>query len=212
MKDEIILTQQEWNDLVMPGYEGAKGDGNMIQCLARVPNLLQLCKDLLPRTCFSEPRFTRVKSEVLSLRQNNETIIIELRDRLYTINMDSTPVTLHAHIHAHYLCIYGMGLATGIILNCILGMLEDDCIRLHEESSHHSNEIFQLAESAVKYQPLGSVAMILCLSVAWLGAPDPATKERVKTLLSSYEGACLGTSASNLSADLERMKKRFVLQ
>ena len=212
MKDEIIFTQREWNDLVTPGYEGANGDGNMIQCLARLPNLLQRCKELLPRTCFSESNFTGLKSEVLYLRQNSETIIIELRDRFYTINTDSTPVTIRDHIQAHYSCTYGMGLATGIILNCILGMLEDDRIRLHEESSHHSNEIIQLAESTVKYQPLGSIAMILCLSVAWLGAPDPATKERVKTLLSSYEGACLGISASNLSADLERLKKRFALQ
>ena len=125
--------------------------------------------------------------------------------------MDSTPVTIRDHIHAHYLCIYGMGLATGIILNCILAMLEDDCLRLHEESSHYSNEIFQLAESAVKYQPLGSIAIIFCLSVAWLGAPGPASKERIKTLLSDYVAACLGRSASNLSADLERLKKRFAL-
>lgn len=206
MKDEIIFTQQEWNELVMSGYEGATGDGNVIQCLARVPNLLQRCKELLDPTCFSEPTFTRLKSEVLSLRQNSETIIMESRDRLYTINMDSTPVTIREHIQV------GMGLATGIILNCILDMLEDDCLRLHKESSHYSNEIVQLAESAVKYQPLGSVAIILCLSVAWLGAPDPAFKERIKTLLSSYVEACLGRPASNLNADLERLKKRFTLQ
>ena len=212
MKDETVLTQQEWNELVMPGYEGATGDGNMIQCLARVPNLLQRCKELLPRTQLSESTFTRLKSEVLSLHQNSQTVIMELCDRLCTINMDSTPIALYAHIHAHYLRIYAMGLATGIILNCILGMLEDDCVRLREELSHHSNEITQLAESAVKYQPLGSAAMILCLSVAWLGAPDQASKERTKSLLFDYEGACLGTTASDLAADLERLEKRFTVQ
>lgn len=196
----------------MPGYEGANGDGNVIQCLARVPSLLQRCKDSLPRTCFSEPTLTKLKSEVLSLRQNSEKIIMESRDRLYNVNMDSTPLTIREHIQAHYLCIYGMGLGTGIILNCMLAMLDDDYLRLQEESSRYSNEIFQLAESAVKYQPLGSVAIILCLSVAWLGAPDPAFKERIKTLLSKYVLACLGRPASNLNADLERLKKRFALQ
>ncbi len=212
MKEETVLTQQEWNELVMPGYEGANGDGNMTQCLARVPTLLQLCKELLPRTHFSESTFTRLKSEVLSLRQNSQTIVMELCDRLCTINMDSTPIALHDHIHAHYLRIYGMGLATGIILNCILSMLEDDCVRLREESSRHSNEIIQLAESAVKYQPLGSAAMILCLSVAWLGAPDQASKERTKSLLFEYERACLVTTAPDLTADLERLEKRFAVQ
>lgn len=207
-----MLTQQEWNELVMPGYEGANGDRDMIQCLARVPTLLQRCKELLPRTHFSESTFTRLKSEVLSLRQNSKTIIMELCDRLCTINMDSIPIALHAHIHAHYLRIYGMGLATGIILNCILSMLEDDCVHLREDSSRYSNEIIQLAASAVKYQPLGSAAMVLCLSVAWLGAPDQASKERTKSLLFDYEGACLVTTASDLTADLERLGKRFAVQ
>ena len=211
MKEETVLTQQEWNVLVMPGYEGANGDGNMIQCLARVPNLLQRCKVLLPRTHFSESTFMRLKSEVHSLCQNSQIIIVELCDRLCNINMDSIPIALYAHIHAHYLCIYGMGLATGIILNCILGVLEDDSVRLRKELSHHSNEIIQLAESAVKYQPLGSAAMSLCLSVAWLGAPDPASKERAKSLLFDY-GGWFGTTESDLTADLERLEKRFALK
>ena len=196
----------------MPGYEGAQDDGKVMECLARIPNLLQRGKDLLPRTHFPDPHFTKLKSEVTSLRQNSKRIIMGLRDRLYNINTDSTPVTLRSHIHAHYLRMYGMGLATGIILNCILSVLEEDCLQLHEESSHHSNEIFQLAESAVRYQPLGSVVMILCLSVARLGAPELATKDRVKSLLSNYIEACLGIAGLDLIADLERMKKRFTLQ
>lgn len=207
MKDEVLFTQQEWYYLVVPGYEGAKGDENMIQCLARVPNILQRCKGVLPSTSFME-----LKHEVESMRQNCKAIIEMLRNRLNTIDMDSVPTTLHAHIQAHYSCIYAMGLAMGIILNCLLGMLEVDRAQLCEDSSHYSDEIVRLAEPAVKYQPLGSAAMVPCLGVAWLGAPDSATKDRAKSMLYGYERACLGIPSSDLTADLERMTTRFTLK
>lgn len=209
MKDELVLTRQQWNDLVLSGYEGAKGDGNMIQCLARVPHELQRCKEVLPCTPFTQTTVMELKHEVQSLRQSCKSIIAGLCHRLDAIDECSIPITLRSHIHAHYACIYGMGLATGILLNCILGMLGDDCIGLCEESAHHSNEILQLAKIAVKYQPLGSAAMILCLSAAWLGAPDSTTKDGVRSLLSDYERACLGLFQSDLTADLERLSARF---
>ncbi|KAI9808075.1 MAG: hypothetical protein M1827_007517 [Pycnora praestabilis] len=212
MKDEVTLTQQEWNDLVLPGYDGANGDGSILQCLARVPNLLQRCREVLPYIPFLRPTFIGLKDEVEFLSQNCKAIIVLLRDRLGTINENSAPTTFHAHIHAHYIPIYCMGLATGVILNCILNMLEDDHIWLGEESSRYSNEIFQLAKSAVKFQPLGSAAMILYLSVAWLGAPDSGSKDRVRSLLYDYERACLGLSPSDLTADLERLSTRFILE
>ena len=212
MKDKVHFTQQEWNDLVTNGLDGTNVNGRMMQCLARIPNLLQRCKKALSCAPLLESTITELRCEIESLRQDCKAIIAELRDRLDTFNMNPAPITLGAHIYASYLCLCGMGLATGVILNCILDALDDDGIRLCDESSHYSNEIFQLAVSAVKYQPLGSVAMISFLSVAWLGAPDSATKERVKALLSDYGRACLGSSASDLTADLERMATRFTLK
>ena len=181
----------------------------MIQCLARVPNILQLCREASPCALLSESALLELKYEIQSMRQDCKAMTVELRDRLSTFNLNSAPVTLRAHVHALYLSLYGMGLATGIILNCILNMLGDDCVRLCEESSHYSSEIFQVAKSAVKYQPLGSLAMVIWLVVAWLGAPNSDTKERVHSLLSDYQRACAGSSASNLTADLESIRTRF---
>lgn len=214
MKDEMVLNQQEWDALVMPGYEGASGDGDMMQCLARVPALLQRGKEILSRVAFSESDFMTFKKEVTALRQESQAINTRLRDRLEPTSMDLLPIALYPYLHAHYLSIYGISLATTIIISCILGRLENDhdAFRLHQESSHHAENILHLAEIAIQYQPLGSAVMILCLSAAWLGASNPATREQVKGLLVDYQSACLGISDMEPVAQLEQLERRFTLQ
>ena len=215
VKETILFTDQEWKDLVMCDFNGTNVDGKTIQCLARVPNILQRCKTRGPSTTLVS---TGLKHEIESLRQDVKAVIVELRDRLNTVNMDLAPKPLKAHIHAHCLCIYVMGLATGVILNCLLNMLEGECFHRCEESSHYANEMFQSAKSAEKYLPLGSLAMVLFLGFAWLGAPDSAievgsaTKKRIESLLNDYEKACQLPRASNMCTDLETMKTRFTLR
>lgn len=80
------------------------------------------------------------------------------------------------------------------------------------ESYHWSHEIFDLAEAAVKFQPLGSAAMIFCLYVAWIGTPGEDIRDGIKALLVDYEKACLGhASSTDPRAALESIERRFRL-
>ncbi|KAL8677132.1 MAG: hypothetical protein Q9186_006407 [Xanthomendoza sp. 1 TL-2023] len=115
-------------------------------------------------------------------------------------------------MHAHYLRSLGLAMATGIILNCVLSGLEGTTDWIREESSSWSEEITHLSHLATEYRPLGSMAMILCLRIAWMGAVSPGAKREIEDLLFDYDKACLGSPAQSLSCDMTRAMRRFTLQ
>lgn len=150
--------------------------------------------------------------ETRSLLEDCNPIITTLRERLQAYDPSSKPGELRDHIHAHYLRSLGLALGTGIVLNCVLGGLEgtSDCIC--EASSLWSEEIIHLSQAATKYRPLGSMAMLLCLRIAWMGATSDDAKERIEALLHDYTIACLGIPTEGQRAGLTRGMRRFTLQ
>ena len=212
MNDNIHFTRQEWIYLAGNSFHPNGGDEDWFQCLSRVPDLMQRCKAALSLHADFSVHLEDLRLETISLRDDCRAAIITLRDRLESYKMDIKPAELAAQIHAHYLRSLGLGLATGVILNCLSSRLEGDLTGKCEESSRWSGEIVRLAEMAVQYQPLGSMAMVLCLYIAWVGATDAETKQKIKVLLADYDKACTLRSAPDLDAELEKIRKRFVLE
>lgn len=121
------------------------------------------------------------------------------------------PAVLSNHLQAHYFRSLAMALGVGIILNCVLSGLEGTSTTICEESVLWSEEIVQLAEICTIYRPLGSMAMLIALRMAWPGAGCAAAKERIESLLVEY-GACVGLTEETECGDLGQMQRRWTLQ
>lgn len=212
LKDEVAFTPQEWRDLVTVDVNNASAVRNPIKSLARIPHLLQRCRNVLPCLAVPDQKVMDLKSDLEHLRQDCSTLIAELRAWVKTIKTSPTMNQIEAHIHAQGLKLYAMGLATGIITNCILGGLEDDCIWLSSESSYYSSEIYQSALSAMKYLPLGALAMLIFLRLAYLGALEPDKKEQIESLRFDYDMACWGSPLSDLEKDQGALTTRFAFK
>jgi hypothetical protein len=214
VNDKIRFSQQEWKCLVESGLEGGGIDGDWFRYLACLPDLMQRCKRALHcSSIISDTSLLDLKSETNSLLEDCKINITALRDRLTAFEEDPTPFRMTAFLHAHRVRLLSLALTTGIILSCILSSLSGKPLRLCSQSSQWSHEILHLAEVAVRYQPLGSMAMILCLRVAWIGTASENIREKIKTLLADYEKACQGhPSSTDLTANLEWMERRFTLK
>ena len=211
MNEKINLTPQEWKILV--GSEVGKDSSgeNWFQYMACVPELMQRCRAALNSRTVSTAHLEDLTLETSSLLEGCKTIIKTLRDRLEQYKLDFRPAELAVKLHAHYVRSLALALTTGIILDCISSRLEGVGMGKHE-SSRWAREIVQLAEVATRYQPLGSLIMIFCLHTAWVGATDAGTMEKIKTLLADYDRVCLGRSATDFDAELEKTRKRFSLE
>ena len=213
MTDRIQFSSHEWK-LLNEQYPGPPNlpDGEWFDCIAAIPDLLQRSKAAL--RLFQPPslHLLKLEFETGSLLTECKRLIIVLRERLQNYDPLSISASLRDHIHAHYLRSVGLALGTGIILNCILSGLEGRVETKNEESSLWSEEIVSLSQIAKKYRPLGAMAMLICLRMAWLGAADPDAREEVEALLHDYDTVCLGGVPSDQCSDLVQGLRRFTLQ
>ena len=150
-------------------------------------------------------------SEVNLMFERCKTNIIALRESLSSF--ERNPLTrLKNFFHTHYVRSLSLALMTGILLSRIHNSLIDEPLRLASESSQWSHEILSLAKIAVKFQPLGSMALIFALHIAWIGTRSGTLRDNIKASLVNYETACLGhCSTANLAAALESTEKRYTL-
>ncbi|KAL9601232.1 MAG: hypothetical protein Q9219_002637 [cf. Caloplaca sp. 3 TL-2023] len=185
-------------------------DGRWFNCLAAVPDLIQRCQSAIRLHRPPSSYLLSLEFETRGLLHDCEQIITVLRGRLQKLDTGSIPSGVNSHLHALYLKSLGLALGTGIILHLMLSGLEGMPHHVSEESSLWSEEIVRLSRLAVKYQPLGAMAMTLCLQFAWLGAPNADAKVNVETLLCEYNGACLGDPWIDHS--LQKSLGRFTFQ
>lgn len=102
---------------------------------------------------------------------------------------------------------------TSILLSRIHASLSGEPSRFSPECVQWSQEIHDLAQSAIQYHPLGSMAMLFPLNAAWIGSPSLSLRERIKDLILDYNMACLGHgSIEKVETNLEKVEKRFLLQ
>ena len=151
--------------------------------------------------------------ETRSLLDDCKGIITTLRERLQNYDPATKPPQLRGHVHAHFLRSLALALSTGIVINCVLSGLEGTSDWVCEDSSTWSEEIIDLAEQATIYRPLGSMAMLICLRIAWMGAPNSNTRKEIEMLIFEWDRTCMGLSENETTlSKMGRMMRRFTLQ
>lgn len=217
MNGKVQFTQQEWKDLVENELDDNGIDGRMMCCLARLPDMMHRGRDALNDTQGRQLALLELREEMLSLRDDSRAIIEGLRDRSCAIDAkiasgDWIPTGLAAIAPAHCSSGYGLGLAAGVLINCVLGSLGTNDIDLREESGQMAAEIVRLAGILTKYQPLASASMVICLGAAWVGVTDAFVRERTQELLADYVTTFSTHEVFLSTADLEYLVRRFTLQ
>ena len=207
------MTSQQWKDLVYNDYDNGTIDGQMMRTLAYLPDIMSRGRFALktpPLLCSS---LTELQQEVRALHESYAECLKSLRDRWQDIDLSQygSP-RWKAIIHAHFSRSYGMGLCTGIILNCILMGLEGDNDVIRQESSKFADEALALAEIANQYRPLGAVYILVVLVTAWVGAIEPETREILRERLLEFQKDVQGPSANTSVADLKGIEGRFYLR
>ncbi|CAO1603077.1 hypothetical protein XANCAGTX0491_006670 [Xanthoria calcicola] len=214
LTDNIQLSSHDWKILIggFPASIHDHVDGQWFACIAHVPDLIERSKAAL---IMHEPPSLNLLSlelEVRALLEDIRPIITKSRDRLDSFDATAVPAVLSNHLQAHYPRSLAMALGVGIILNCMLSGLEGaSSTAVCEESVLWSEEIVQLAEICNIYRPLGSMAMLIALRMAWCGAACAAAKERIESMLVEY-GACIGLTEESECGDLGAIQKRWTLQ
>ena len=217
INSQVSMTKQQWRDLVYNHIDTDTPDGQMMHCMAQLPDLMYRGRCILRSSSSIPSAILGMREEVRSLRDSFAPHLESLRERwMYT---DSNIATQYpefaaqkAIIHAHFSRSYGLALAIGIMLNCVTAALEGDIREFSTESSQLSDEIVRLAEAVNQYRPLGTVYMVLCLAAAWVGAVDPAKRAIIEPILVAYIRDVQGPSATTMSIGLELLEKKFTLR
>ncbi|KAL8924496.1 MAG: hypothetical protein Q9172_002661 [Xanthocarpia lactea] len=214
LTDKIHFSSQEWEliNVSPPEYQKVP-DGRWIDCIAAIPDLLQRCKAALIMSSAPGLHLLALELETRSLLEDCKGIITTLRERLQNYDPVNKPPQLRGHVHAHFLRSLALALATGITINCVLSGLEGTSDWVCEDSSTWSEEIIDLAEHAIMYRPLGSMAMLICLRIAWMGAANSSARKEIELLIFEWDRTCMGLSENDTTlSELGRMMRRFTLQ
>ncbi|KAL9037093.1 MAG: hypothetical protein Q9180_003921 [Flavoplaca navasiana] len=213
LTDNIQLSTREWKTLsegTFGGHDHAP-DVKWFLCITDVPDLIQRSKAAL---ILHEPPSLHLLSlelEARALLDRIRPVITRLRDRFDNFDAKSFPEKLSDQLRAHYMRSLAMGLGVGIVLNCVLSGLEGTPSVVCDESVLWSDEIVRIAEMAVVYRPLGSMAMLIALRMAWSGVWLRESKARIEELLREY-GLSVGLTEDSQCSDLGPMQRRWTLQ
>lgn len=211
--DTIIFSPDEYRELVENELEGGLVEGKWLKLQARLPDLMRRGKAALKERHFSNPGRLKLVLEMHSLREELKVNIQAIRDRLQGLNNSPITPNLVPHYHCLYIKSLAMAAGTGIVMNCILNALVGDDISNVNESSQWSEEIIQLGQIATQYAPLGSLAMLIALRFAWLGAEDANARTKTVALLQHYHCLSVWKKAPEETVvnELNRLEKRFAL-
>jgi hypothetical protein len=210
---KVQMTSQQWRDLVYNEIDNDTIDGQMMKCLAYLPDLMSRGRQVLKTPSVPFSSRLEFQQEVRNLHESFGVVLKSLRDRCQYMDLSSfESPRMKAIIHAHFSRSYGMALSTGIILNCILIGFEGDTGGIRQESSMLADESLALAEVANQYRPLGAIYVLVCLVTAWVGAIEPMKREKIRERLLDYQKDVQGPSATTSVADLEALERRFYLE
>ena len=198
--------------------DGDSIDGQMMRNMARLPNLLNRGRDALQSPQSSRSDVMHVLHEVEALKEDSQSILDAFRERI----QDHRQSTSCEHteglpgfwrvMHAHYARSFALQLTIEIILNSSLTALGSVNVDLAMESSKMSEEIVQLAEEVKEYRPLGALYMVICLTLAWLGADNEESKSQILDLLLEHQKDTHGATSSVSASGLDWIEKRFMLK
>ena len=211
------MTQEQWKDLVYNQIDSETIDGQMMKCLAQLPDLMYRGRCASKISALPVSTLPSLQVEVRTLSDSFRPTLTNLRERWRDTDSSIAMrypehMNLRGIIHAHYSRSYGMALALGIILNCMVAALEDKTPELSEDSSQMVDEVLNLARTVDQYRPLGTLYMVLCLGAAWVGATDSIRKAMLETLLINYHKDLHGASSTFFPHGLKLMETLFTLK
>ncbi|KAI9723213.1 MAG: hypothetical protein M1812_001095 [Candelaria pacifica] len=212
--DNIRFTQREWKSFLGDGLEAKNINTDWFRCLSYLPDLMHRCRHAMHcSSTISGSSLPELVSEIMTLLDECRINIVALRDRLRTFEDAVPPSEITSTVHAQQVALLSLALFTGIVLSCVLSSLLEEPLRLRSEISQWSQEIVELAEVAVRYFPLGCMAIIICLYAAWIGARSDDHREKIETWIRRYANAWPGARpAGGLKANLEQTERRFMLE
>ena len=151
--------------------------------------------------------------ETESLLDHCRVNVAELRQGFASLERNFFTPGMGELLYVSRLRMLSLALMTGILLSRIHASLLGDPSRFTVECAEWSREIYDLAQIAIQYHPLGSMAMLFPLNTAWTGTPSLNLREGIRDLILDYNMACLGhCSLEKTETNLEKVEKRFLLQ
>ena len=217
LNDRIHFTRKEWDNLVANRLGGSDLDGKVIVYISRLPDLIERGREALYGEGSPTSDLENLREEIRCLREECRLLISDYDHRLTTFDEQQLagrpiPANIKGHLWVHYQRIQALGLALGVMINCILSALDPHDVSLRKESSQLADRILEIAHAQKPYRPLGALVMIICLCLAWIGSDDEDSANNAEALLLDYELACLGPKAAHTLGDLQRIRRRFTLE
>ncbi|EXJ71589.1 uncharacterized protein A1O5_05397 [Cladophialophora psammophila CBS 110553] len=187
----IYFSDQEWVAMFDNQLHELSPEGQAVQCLTRVPNLMRRSKAALTGDLYHQAELPDLKEQAHNLRADLEPALSKLRRRWLKNSANSDILVpgkpqLAGLWHCHFLRTYCLGLAIAIFINEARLALCLDAPDIVQESHGFALEILDLARIAAQYRPLGASAVSICLLAAELGAGDVETKTAARRLRIEY--------------------------
>lgn len=179
------MTPEEWTSLVGNDLDEKLPEGKLMRSLARMPVLIRR-----RRTESGTKEVLSLRAEAKLLYETCKTTLDEIRAN-WMVHEESlnTKNDLSASIlHAYYQRMYGISLSIVTIINCVYRAFAAaaDQQQLCLDAAHFAKEMFQLAQLATRYRPLGAAYMMIALSSTWLAATNEKDKLSAEILLKDY--------------------------
>jgi hypothetical protein len=210
LSDSICLSSWEWKLIVENELDGDSYEGQMMRCLARVPNLMQR-----GRVAFGgAATISELWEETKSVDDVMQVVLEHMRDRfMIQPRKGGFSLVAPSKLHCHFQRTYGLALAVSIILNCVLRAFDPENVTLGIEAAQWSEEIIALAEAATIYRPIAASYMIICLIAAWGGSTNEAIKKKAIAELQDYiQDFSYGKEVVVSTAELDNVFRRFRLK
>lgn len=184
--DDVGLTTEEWQRIILNPLDGQTFEGRLMLCLANAPALVKRAR----QWTIENPDY-QLAEEVQAGYMKIRTILSELRARRHLagnphvsgapdLYSDGLGVVLYERA-------YCFGLAIAFIYNSLVSFAKDELVKLQMEANGLASELLEFVPSARRYRPLGGAFMALCLRVALISEVDLDMKTRIYQHLTEFE-------------------------
>jgi len=120
--------------------------------------------------------------------------LVELRRFVAATDPDATGIAVTSSLssflpstgHAFHQRHLGIALFMIIVQNCVLQRYEEDTAELEQEAYNFSIEVFDIANKAQCYRPLGASYALLCLMAAYMGMTEAVARTEILSLYIDY--------------------------
>ncbi|KIW82560.1 hypothetical protein Z517_05587 [Fonsecaea pedrosoi CBS 271.37] len=204
----ITFTDQEWVSMFDSQLYDLSPEGQAVQRLTRVPNLMRRSKAFLMGDLDSRDQLADLEKEAHALRAELEPALSLVRQRWEKVSANPDSVFprmphLAGLAHCHFLRSYALVLTIAILINETRLAVSLDAAEILQESHEFSLEIVNLSRLASPYRPLGASALGVCLLAAETGAADAETKESARSLRMEYASDFQGYQNVEARQDLQ---------